>query len=149
MNEREIADVCGSCLGRREFLQRSAFFAAAAAALAACAPSDATSPGLNGNVDVTVANYPALANVGGVATLTANGTPLAIVRTGASSFIALSRVCPHQGGTIQVSGSGFMCPVHGARFSSTGQWTGGQPTSSMHAYATSYDAASGVLTISA
>ena len=149
MSELDIQSVCRGCMGRREFLQQSALFAAAAAALAACAPSDATGPSLGGNVNVTVANYPTLANVGGIATLSANGTPLAVVRTGTATFIALSRVCPHQGGTIGVSGNGFQCPVHGAQFSSTGQWVGGQPTSSMFQYQTSYDAGTGVLTIMA
>jgi Rieske Fe-S protein len=149
MSDSTLSSACRGCIGRREFLQQSAFFAAAAAALAACAPMDATGPTLSGNVDVVVADYPALANVGGIATLTSNGTPLAVVRTGASTFIALSRVCPHQGGTIGVNGSSFMCPVHGARFSSTGQWTGGQPTSNMHQYTATYDAGSGVVTISA
>jgi cytochrome b6-f complex iron-sulfur subunit len=139
---------CNACLGRREFLQRSALFAAAAAALAACAPSDSTAPSLNGTVQVKVSDYPSLANVGGIATLTANGAPIAVVRTGASSFIALSRVCPHQGFTVNSTGNGFFCPGHGAQFSSTGQWEGGQRTSNLHAYATSYDATSGVVTIS-
>jgi cytochrome b6-f complex iron-sulfur subunit len=140
---------CDACLGRREFLQRSALFAAAAAALAACAPSDATGPSLGGMVQVKVTDYPALANVGGIATLTtSNGSPIAVVRTGAESFVALSRVCPHQGATVNSTGSGFFCPGHGAQFSDTGVWQGGQPTSNLHAYATSYDAASGVVTIS-
>jgi cytochrome b6-f complex iron-sulfur subunit len=139
---------CDDCLGRREFLQRSALFAAVTAALAACVPTDATSPSLSGSVDVNVNDYAALANVGGIALVNANGSPIAVVRTGASSYAALSRICPHQGSTVNVSGGGFLCPGHGARFTSTGQWTGGQPTSNLHAYATSYDAASGILTVS-
>ncbi len=75
------------------------------------------------------------------------GVALAIVRTGTSSFVALSRICPHQGGIVQQSGSGFQCPVHGATFSQTGQWIGGQRTSSLHAYTTAYDATAGTLTI--
>jgi cytochrome b6-f complex iron-sulfur subunit len=140
---------CDDCLGRREFIQRSALFAAAAAALAACAPADSTAPQLSGTVQVKVADYPALASVGGIATLRADGSPIAVVRTGADTFIALSRVCPHQGATVNQSGSGFFCPGHGAQFSATGQWQGGQRTSNLHAYATSYDAASGTVTISA
>ena len=73
---------------------------------------------------------------------------MAIVRTASASFVALSRVCPHQGGIVNPSGSGFQCPIHGAQFSSTGTWTGGQRTSSLHAYNTSYDAVTEVLTIS-
>ena len=73
---------------------------------------------------------------------------MAVVRTGTNAFVALSRTCPHQGETVNISGSGFYCPGHGATFNSTGGWTGGQRTSNLHAYATQYDAASGQLTIS-
>lgn len=142
-----IAGGCAGCMGRREFLSQSALLAAAAA-LAACGMDTVTSPSLNGSVDVTVSDYAALANVGGIALVTAGGAALAVVRTGASSFVALSRVCPHQGAIVNVSGNGFLCPGHGAQFTSTGAWTGGQRTSSLHAYTTSYNATSGMLTIS-
>lgn len=136
-------------IARRTFLIQSAIIAASAA-LAACAGSDNgfTSPDISGSATVKVSDYPALANVGGIATVNAGGAPLAIVRTGASSFLALSRICPHQGSIVNVSGSGFLCPNHGAQFNSTGQWVGGQRTSSLHSYATTYDATTGTLTIS-
>jgi len=134
-------------IGRRTFLVQSGILAALAALSACGAGGDVTAPPLASNTTINIANYPALANVGGVAVLTIGGAPLAIVRTGASSFLALSRVCPHQGGTVQLSGNDFVCPVHGATFNLSGQWIGGQRTSSLHSYATSYDAASGILTI--
>jgi thiosulfate dehydrogenase [quinone] large subunit len=148
MNDEILADTCGGCaIGRRDFVVRSAMLAAAAA-LAACGVSDATGPQLNGSAQVNVNNFPSLANVGGVAVTSVQGTPIAIVRTGSSSFLALSRVCPHQGGTITTSGSGFRCPEHGATFNSSGTWTGGQRTSNMHAYQTQFDSQTGTLTIS-
>ena len=76
-----------------------------------------------------------------------NGASLAIVRTSSTEFVALSRVCPHQGGRIDPNGAGFRCTNHGATFDSTGRWTGGERTTNMHAYATSYDASTGVLSI--
>jgi len=143
-----LDDMCGGCaIGRRDFVLRSAMLAAAAA-LAACGMSDATAPELTGSADVNVNNFPSLANVGGIAVTSVQGVPIAIVRTGTSSYLALSRVCPHQGGIINTSGNGFRCPEHGATFSSTGTWTGGQRTSNMHAYQTSFDAQTGILTIS-
>ena len=72
---------------------------------------------------------------------------MAIVRTGASTFEALSLVCPHEGATVGVSSTGFTCPRHGARFNADGTWIGGQRTSSLHSYATSYDAGTGVVTV--
>jgi Rieske Fe-S protein len=136
-------------IGRRSFIVQSALFAAAAALAACGASGDMTAPSLplTGNTIDVNAN-PALSSVGGVALVSIGSVPLAVVRTGTTSFVALSRTCPHQGGTIQRSGSGFQCPEHGATFAQNGTWTGGQRTSSMHAYATSYDAATGILTVS-
>jgi Rieske Fe-S protein len=135
-------------IGRRTFLVQSGIMAAIAA-LSACGLSsaDVTSPTIPANSTITVSNYPALANVGGVAMITLGSAPVAVVRTGTSSFLALSRICPHQGGIVQLSGNDFVCPVHGATYNLSGQWIGGQRASSLHQYTTSYDAASGTLTI--
>ncbi len=80
-----------------------------------------TSAGLR----VTLASWPALANVGGVAGSvgTINGGPVGIVRTGTSSFLAFSLYCPHAGSTVNViNNSSFRCPNHGAEFNSQGVW---------------------------
>jgi Rieske Fe-S protein len=137
----------GGGIGRRTFLAQSALLAAAAA-LAACAGGgDPTSPSLSGQATVKVSDYPTLSTVGGIALVSIQSSPFAIVRTGTSSFVALSRVCPHQGSIVNQNGSGFLCPNHGAQFSANGTWIGGQPTSSLRSYATTYDAATGTLTI--
>jgi cytochrome b6-f complex iron-sulfur subunit len=135
-------------IGRRTFIAQSAILAAVAA-LTACglSASDPTAPTLSGSTTIKLSDQPSLASVGGVALVTIQSSPFAIVRTGTSTFVALSRVCPHQGGTVNQSGSGFLCPNHGAQFSATGTWVGGQQTSSLHSYAISYDAAGGTLTI--
>lgn len=143
---REVMTPGAREIDRRTFIARSAIFAAAAA-LAACASTNATSPDLTTAVGVKVSDYPALANVGGVALVSAGGASLAIVRTGTSTFEALSRVCPHQGGIVNPANGGFQCPVHGARFDINGDWIGGQQTSSLRSYTTSYDATTGTLTI--
>lgn len=138
-------------LDRRGFLTTSMMMAAAAA-LAACGIGsgfDAITAPANVNATVNVADYPALATVGGIALASVNGAPLALVRTGASSFIALSRACPHQGTIVNTDSSGgFTCPRHRARFDAHGSWLGGQPTSNMRSYAVTYDATAGTLTIS-
>jgi cytochrome b6-f complex iron-sulfur subunit len=132
---------------RRKFVTMGAL-AAAAAALAACGGlgSSITAPPSVG-VSLKISDYAALANVGGVAVLTASGSPIAIVRTGATTFVALSRICPHQGGTIETASGGFFCPNHGAEFDINGTWRGGQRTSNMRSYTTTYDAVTGTLTI--
>lgn len=76
-------------------------------------------PGLQ----VILAAWPALANIGGAAGSVGNvnGGPVAVVRTGLSGFAAFSMRCPHQGGTVQViNGSSFRCPNHGALFDNAG-----------------------------
>jgi cytochrome b6-f complex iron-sulfur subunit len=108
--------------------------------------SGPTAPG-SVNLTINVADYPALANAGGVAYVTASGNPLAVVRLDAANFEALSRICPHQGGTVSSNGSGFTCPNHGARFSDTGTWVGGQSTSNLTTYPTQFESSTGVLTI--
>ena len=134
-------------IDRRDFVARAAA-SLAAVALAACGMSDSpTSPGTVASTTLTLSNYPTLANVGGVATTSVDGVPLAIVRTSASTFAAFSRICPHQGTTINVTSTGFQCPRHGATFNSSGQWIGGQRTSNLTQYPVAYDAAAGTLTI--
>jgi Rieske Fe-S protein len=136
-------------IGRRTFLAQTALLAAGAF-LAACAASDSISaPGttISSTTDIKVSDFPALASVGGIALVNVSGNPFAIVRTGETTFVTLSRICPHQGSTINPNGTGFLCPGHGARFNATGQWVGGQTTSNMRSYTTTYDAAAGTITI--
>ncbi|MGH7651144.1 MAG: ubiquinol-cytochrome c reductase iron-sulfur subunit [Gemmatimonadaceae bacterium] len=119
--------------------------------LAACGGTgDSTAP-VTGpiSLNVNVSDYPALASVGGIAQVSNRGTPVAAVRTGDTTFAAFSLICPHFGCTVGINGSSFLCPCHGARFASTGTWIGGQRTTNLTSLATSYDATSGVLTISA
>ncbi|MDB4906795.1 MAG: Rieske [2Fe-2S] iron-sulfur protein [Gemmatimonadetes bacterium] len=134
-------------VGRREFLGQGLALAAMAA-LVACGGSDITSPTLSGPATVKVTDYAALNAVGGIATMRVSGADIAVVRTAASTYIALSRTCPHQGSTVNVTSGSFTCPNHGARFSANGTWIGGERTSSLHSYSTSFDASTGLLTIS-
>jgi Rieske Fe-S protein len=160
MIESELQKTCGTTcacgagvavridqgIDRRAFLIRGAV-AAAAIALAACgAASDATAPS-SVALTVKVADHPELDSVGGVALVSASGSPLAIVRTGNATFVALSRICPHQGATVGTISGGFSCPRHGARFNTTGAWVGGQQTSSLRSYPTSYDVSTGTITV--
>jgi len=67
--------------------------------------------------------------------------------TGAATFFALSRACTHQGTPVELSGSGFVCPNHGSEFDSDGHVTLGPADRNLPTLATSYDAASDMLTI--
>lgn len=157
MTDRAFDIGCARCgaesvergTSRREFLTTSAAAAVAAMLVSACGGS-ADSTTITGPVslDVQVSNYPALANVGGIAAISAGGTPIAVVRTAADTFAAFSMICPHRGCTVNISGSAFRCPCHGAQFASNGTWIGGQRTSNLTSLTTSYDSTTGVLSIS-
>lgn len=133
-------------LDRRTFISR-AMMSAALLALAACGESDGSTAPFTGSASININDYPALTTVGGVALVSVNGSLLALVRDSQTSVLALSRVCPHEGATINTSSGGFTCPRHGARFSLTGQWLGGQRTTNMRSYPTTFDPSSGALTI--
>ncbi len=79
--------------------------------------------GLN-QIGVTVASFPALLAVGGVAKVNSS-PPVALART-ATGFVAYSLRCPHAGTTVNLTGSAWVCPNHKAQFSGTGTWTGGE-----------------------
>jgi len=142
---------CTGCaaLDRRAFLARTAL-AGVAAFLSACAAGgDATAPSFRGPLTVLPADFAALAAVGGIARVDGGqGSPVAVVRVSDTQYAAFSLVCPHQGATVNIAGTGFRCPQHGARFASNGSWTGGQATSNLHALSAAFDPATGELTIS-
>ncbi|MEO6778379.1 MAG: Rieske 2Fe-2S domain-containing protein [Gemmatimonadaceae bacterium] len=147
-------------IDRRGFVTHGALAAVGALLLTACGGgSDSTAPGGNtggGNVGgngnsglaVQVSAYPALGTVGGIARVdSGQGTPVAAVRTGATTFAAFSLICPHFGCTVGIVSGSFACPCHGAQFAATGRWTGGQPTGNLTSLNASYDVTTGVLTI--
>lgn len=144
---------CAACgVSRRTFLSAAtlATLAAVAAVLDGC--SSLTGPsgfGAGGGpITARLSNYPALSAVGGVARVDGgSGSPTALVRTGSSSFTALSMICTHQGFTIDIAGSGFICPNHGAQYSKTGAWIGGQPASQLQTFGATYDATAGTVVI--
>jgi Rieske Fe-S protein len=144
---------CGGCtvnaLDRRTFLS-AVSLAAVVAVLEACGiPTDpnAVTGGTGGSFTVKVADFPALASTGGVARVDSGGSPTALVRTGTSTFAAFSMVCTHQGTTINITSVGFTCPNHGARFGKDGVWQGGQVTTNLRSFTTTFDAATGTVAI--
>ena len=98
---------------------------------------------------ITIADFPELAVVGGMARVDGGSAqPVAIVRTGQSTYEAISLVCPHQGATVDLMApEAFRCPSHLAEFSVTGAWTGGKQTGDLTVLGVTYDASAGTLTI--
>lgn len=141
---------CTTCprLDRRAFLEQIVAILGVTG-LAACSADLGTAPIITA-FTITVSNFQSLASIGGLAVVdngSRTGDPIAVSRIDANTFLALSLICPHRGNTVQISGAGFYCHGHGARFAANGSWTGGQSTSSLNRYAVSYDAVAGTLTI--
>jgi Rieske Fe-S protein len=95
--------------------------------IAVCPPADVTDG--QGWVPLALADYPALAAVGGSALVAIAGESLLIVHYEEGCFSALSSVCTHEGCTIEYQGgSRVVCPCHGAAFLMDGSVQAG-PTS--------------------
>lgn len=150
----EVTDAGG--VSRRDFLSRSTLAAVAALLTTACgtgadilaARAPVTTGTLGaGGITLRLSDYPALAQVGGIARADTTAGPIALVRSGTATVAAFSMICPHQGATINIQASGFLCPNHFAQFSATGQWLGGQPTTNLVSFPASFDAATGLIAV--
>jgi cytochrome b6-f complex iron-sulfur subunit len=152
---------CENCLNRREFLAKSALAAAALVTAEACGdgqigpltphpsgggdPNAPTTPGLT----ITLASFPALATVGKLVDVQ---TERALVRTGATTFQAYSKICTHQQCLTDIKNNQFQCPCHGSVYAADGSVIKGPDVQNsgitpLHALATTFDAAKGTVTI--
>lgn len=133
-------------MNRKEFFARVGFGAAAVllpacvAGLATSCSSDGasggTTPGTTTGVDFNVdVSSGTLATNGGF--MVSQG--IVIARTLAGDFIAVSASCTHEGTSVNYNSGGnkFVCPNHGAQFSSTGTVTQGPATRNLTKYNTS------------
>lgn len=86
----------------------------------------------NTSIDLNSADFTALKTVGGFAY---SGNVI-IFRTSDTSYSAISRICTHQGCTVNYSSSSkrLVCPCHGAQFSSTGSVLQGPASRSLTIY---------------
>lgn len=99
---------CGREMGIDRRTMRSQGVVLAPAALAACGNNfDIPTAPASVAATIKVSDHPSLASVGGVAAVSASGSPVAVVRTGTDSFIARSPISPHQGSTLGVVNDGF------------------------------------------
>jgi cytochrome b6-f complex iron-sulfur subunit len=103
-------------------------------------------PVVNGQFSFAIADFPALANVGGTVSGRPDGfpTPLIICRlstsTDSSAIAALSSICTHLGCTVlPLSGSQLRCPCHGSMFALDGTVTAEPATVNLPRYAATFD----------
>jgi cytochrome b6-f complex iron-sulfur subunit len=114
---------------RKEFLSLvglSSASALAAVCMGSCSKSteNTTTPtNVNITLDLTQAANASLATPGGYIY---TGV-IIVAKTISGSYIAVSKVCTHQGSTIEYQGTNqrFYCPNHGATFSDTGAFIAG------------------------
>jgi cytochrome b6-f complex iron-sulfur subunit len=147
---------CDDCLSRREFLSRSTLAAAGAAVLAAgCGDGQFGPTALKqttNSISLKVSTLPGLATTGQLVKIPQQIGLIAVKRTSATTFAAISTVCTHQGCETDIVGGAFVCPCHGSRFDANGTVTGqpigtGGSATSLPTYTTRYDAATDTLTI--
>lgn len=154
MADQAISGSCDSCLTRRDFLGKVALVASAVIA-AGCSVSDLTSVGTGpipgGAITLKSTDYAGLAATGQpveIKTTTGVASGIAVVRTSATTFLALSMACTHEGTKVNIAGTIFNCPNHGARFNSTGAVTLGPANRALAQRTLAYDAATDTITVS-
>jgi cytochrome b6-f complex iron-sulfur subunit len=154
MNDSSLFGGCGGCLTRRDFLGRVALVAGAVIAAGCGGAGDltvGTGPIAGGSIMFKSTDYAALATAGQpveISTTTGTASGIAVVRTSATTFLALSMACTHEGTKVRIAGQIFDCPNHGARFDSRGAVTLGPATRALATRALAYDAATDTITVS-
>jgi cytochrome b6-f complex iron-sulfur subunit len=132
-------------MDRKEFFSKVGF-GAAAALLPACIAGIATSCSSDNSTSPSPAPAPSgvdfLLDVS-TGSLATNGGYLVsqgivVARTNSGTYIAVSASCTHEGTNVNynASGNNFICPNHGAQFSSTGAVTQGPANSNLKKYNT-------------
>jgi len=130
-------------MDRKDFLSQVGVGAAAFLApiclggIGGCGKSSKDStPSAPSNVDFTLdVSSGDLASNGGY--LVSQG--ILVARTNAGAFLAVSAACTHEGTTVNynAANNNFVCPNHGAKFSSSGMVTLGPATTNLKSYNTS------------
>jgi len=123
-----------------------------------CSDTSVGSVGLTGKkVQLTLADNPTLVPVGGsirkAFTEGNGGKPVIVVHTATNKFQTMSTTCTHEGEVIgNPNGNKAICPRHGAQFSTAegnfGANVGGQSTSAIQTFVTTFDAVNGIIEIS-
>jgi cytochrome b6-f complex iron-sulfur subunit len=132
-------------MDRKEFFSKVGF-GAAAALLPACIAGIATSCSSDNSTSPSPAPAPSgvdfLLDVS-TGSLTTNGgflvtKGIVVARTNSGTYIAVSASCTHEGTNVNynASGNNFICPNHGAQFSSTGMVTQGPANTNLKKYNT-------------
>ena len=140
---------------RLEFIKKFAYggsiLLTAPVILSACSssdddfvPEDPNEPNNDFTIDLTSSTYEDLGTVGGYV----YEGDIMIFRTGDNTYLALSKVCTHEGCTVAYSHSNgdVLCPCHSSRFSTSGTVLNGPAATNLKKYNVQKDG--DILTIS-
>ena len=113
----EIVD----CVGRREFLVKSAFIAGGLVLTLSGAASVFGKTADGTDVVIPIDDKSALNKMGGSVVVDSTKGKIIVVRTGDAAFVAFSAVCTHKRGIVEYDGATkqFECPKHHSKFDST------------------------------
>ena len=123
---------------RKEFLKMSlgllGITAIPAAMVVSCSKQKFADTNVNFTLDLTA---PANASLNTANGYIVNGNVI-VIRTGASSYVALSTICTHQGCNVSYvpSYSELVCPCHGGAYSLSGAVISGPPPAPLTQYKT-------------
>jgi cytochrome b6-f complex iron-sulfur subunit len=158
---RVVPTIGAGCNGCSRRVVLKGFAMTAASMLVGCPaseeppPPDAPPPattsmcGTNLCVDLADPLNGPLATVNGSLTVSTPKDTLVVVRTSATTLVALSNICTHQGCNVRYDGSASVlnCPCHGSRFSLAGSVLRGPAASPLKKYVTQFDQGMNLLTI--
>ncbi len=123
---------------RKDFLKKSLALCGLsmipAAIIESCSKQSYAGPGnVNFTLDLTSSANAALNSVGGYIL---NSSGVIVIRTGASTYVALSTICTHQGCTVNYNKAGaqLVCPCHGGVYDTAGNVVSGPPPSPLTKY---------------
>lgn len=86
----------------------------------------------NGKLSVKLSSQSALSKVGGTVKIgSIKGLPVAITRTGTTTYTAFNLICPHQGAVVEKFADGWVCNVHMSKFEADGDLVLGPATTGL------------------
>jgi len=113
-----------SCIGRREFVERSIGAMMVGSVLAGCASLvTRTVTPIDGVLRLALVHYPELAAEGGSLKIMPKGAtdPIYVLALGNRRFAAVSPICTHLGCTVEIEQARLVCPCHGSNYDREGR----------------------------
>ncbi len=125
-------------MNRKEFFSKAfvggSLLFLAPAVFNACTKTADVTPGTGGptTIDLTSSSFASLKTVGGYV----YSGNMIIIRSSATNYIALSKICTHQSCTVGYDSSvnRLVCPCHGSMFSTNGSVLQGPANNSLTMY---------------